>query len=108
MTDLLQFLLDMRNGKVATDCNQKFNDVLDAVIDTGGKGELNIKLKIEPSKFAIGGIVVEVEAEHEIKSKIPELKIGKATFFVNKEKQLTRNDPGQESMFGAQEVVPRG
>ena len=37
MTDLLAVLLDMRNGAVAADCNTKFNEVLRAVIDTGGK-----------------------------------------------------------------------
>ena len=55
MTDILQFLLDMRSGAVASDCNQKFNEVVKAVVDTGGKGELNIKLSIAPSKFGTGG-----------------------------------------------------
>lgn len=96
--DLLGILLDMRNGQVAADCNQKFKDVLDAVLETGGKGELTIKLFINPSKFAMGGAVVEVETEHECKAKRPELKVGKATFFVTKDGRLSREHPDQASM----------
>lgn len=99
MTDLLNVLLDMRSGQVATDCNLKFNEVLKAVLDTGGKGELTIKLLIKPSKLAMGGAVIEVETEHECKLKKPELAIGKAVFFVTKDGDLTRNNPDQGPLF---------
>lgn len=99
MTDLLQVLLDMRSGKVASDCNEKFNRVLDAVLDTGGKGELTIKLFIKPSKMGMGGAVVEIETSHETKMKIPELDIGRSFFFVGKDGSLTREDPDQTAMF---------
>lgn len=109
MTDLLQTLLDMRNGAVASDCNEKFNEVLKAVLDTGGKGELSIKIFIRPSKMGMGAAVIEVETEHECKMKKPELGIGRSIFFVTKEGTLTRNDPAQEAMFGEgdrKEVTP--
>lgn len=93
--DLLGILLDMRSGQVAADCNQKFNDVVSAVLETGGKGELTIKIFIAPSKFAMGGAVVEVETEHECKLKKPELKVGKAVFYVSKEGGLSRTPPDQ-------------
>lgn len=89
----------MRSGQVASDCNAKFNEVLKAVIDTGGKGELTIKLLIKPSRMGMGGAVIEVETEHECKMKKPELQIGRSVFFVTAEGDLTRNDPGQEAMF---------
>lgn len=98
-TDLLQVLLDMRSGQVAADCNTKFNDVLAAVLDTGGKGELTIKLKIEPSKMGMGGAVIEVETSHECKVKKPEFQIGRSFFFVSAEGKLTREDPQQTQMF---------
>lgn len=99
MTDILGVLLDMRSGQVASDCNNKFNEVLKAVIDTGGKGELTIKLLIKPSRMGMGGAVIEVETEHECKLKKPELQIGRSVFFVTAEGDLTRTDPGQEQMF---------
>lgn len=97
--DLLSLLLDMRNGQVASDVNAKFNEVLQAVLETQGKGELTLKLFIKPSKLAMGGAVVEVETEHECKMKKPELAVGRATFFVTQEGRLTRDDPSQEAMF---------
>ncbi len=99
MTDLLQILLDMRNGKVAMDCNEKFNEVLNAVLQTGGKGELTIKLFVKPSKMGMGGAVIEVETEHEAKMKKPELAIGRSFFFVTPDGDLTRDDPDQAKMF---------
>lgn len=103
--DLLGILLDMRSGQVAADCNSKFNDVLAAVLETGGKGELTIKLFISPSKFAMGGAVVEVETEHECKTKRPELKVGKAIFFVSRDGKLTREPPDQVGLFAASEEI---
>lgn len=99
MTDLLSVLLEMRNGAVAADCNAKFSEVLKAVLDTGGKGELTIKLFVKPSKMGMGGTVVEVETDHECKLKKPELEIGRSFFFVTADGDLTRQDPAQTAMF---------
>ena len=99
MTDLLQILLDMRNGQVAADCNQKFNDVLRSVLETGGKGKLTIDLNIIPAKFGRGAAVIEIETSHECKMKKPEFTIGKSTFFVTPNGDLTREDPEQMPMF---------
>ncbi len=103
MTDLLQVLLDMRNGQVAADCNQKFNDVLRSVIETAGKGELTIKLFIKPSKLGMGGAVVEVETEHECKMRRPELSVGRSLFFVSESGDLVRDNPDQAALFGSPE-----
>lgn len=89
---------------MASDISAKFDEVLKAVIETGGKGELTIKLRIQPSKMALGGAVVEVETEHETKMKKPELQIGRSVFFVTKEGRLTRDDPAQAAMFEQEEV----
>lgn len=107
MTDLLQVILDMRNGQVAADCNAKFNEVLKAVIETGGKGELNVKFRIKPSKMGMGGAVVEVETDHECKVKKPELEIGRSFFFVTKDGDLTRDDPDQAAMFALEQEQAR-
>jgi hypothetical protein len=102
VTDLLQVLLDMRSGAVAADCNKKFSEVLQAVLETGGKGELTMKLFIEPSKMGMGGAVIEVETRHECKLKKPELAAGKSFFFVTRNGDLSRDDPDQIAMFEAQ------
>ena len=108
MTDVLAFILDMRNGAVAMDVNNKFNEMVKAVIETGGKGELVIKLLVKPSKMGMGGTVIEVETDHECKTKKPELAIGRSTFYVTKEGDLTRNDPAQENMFETAKETANG
>lgn len=99
MTDLLGVLLEMRSGQVAMDCNSKFNEVLRAVIETGGKGELTIKLFIKPAKMGMGGCVVEVETEHECKLKKPELAVGRSVFYVTPDGDLSRESPEQAGLF---------
>jgi hypothetical protein len=92
----------MRNGQVAADCNGKFNDVLKSVLETGGKGELVIKLFLKPAKMGMGGAVIEVETEHDCKVKKPELAVGRSVFFVTKDGDLTRDDPDQTALFDAE------
>lgn len=106
--DFVHLLLEMRNGGVASDCNRKFNEVLAAVLETGAKGEVTLKLKVKPSRFALGGAVIEVETEHECTAKRPELKVGRSLFFVTKDGRLTRDDPSQEDMFTTEEPVNGG
>lgn len=102
MTDFINLLMEMRGGAVAVDLNSKFNEMLAAVLETGGKGELTVKIKASPAKMGMGGAVLEVETEHECKVKKPELAIGRSVFFVNQEGNLTRNDPAQAAMFAAE------
>ena len=106
--DFLHVLMDMRNGNVAQDINTKFNELVTAVLETGAKGELTVKLFVKPSRFAMGGAVIEVETEHECKSKVPELKLGRSLFFVTKDGRFTRDDPAQEAMFSEETQKQNG
>jgi hypothetical protein len=101
--DVLSVLMDMRSGAVAADINAKFNEMTQAVLETGGKGELVITLKLEPSKLGMGGAVLEVQTEHQCKMKKPELAVGKSFFFVTRDGSLTRDDPAQTAMFELQQ-----
>lgn len=100
MTDFIGLLSDMRSGAVITNLNQKFNQLVSGVLETGKGGEMVITLKIAPQKFGMGGVVLEVAAEHKVKTKVPELAIGSAVFFATDDGVLTRDDPAQEKMFG--------
>ena len=98
MADIISILADMQRGQVISDINSKFEEALQAVFGTGKKGEVTIKLFIEPSKFSLGGGVIQVDIEHECKiTKKPELAVGSSTFFVDDEGKLSRNAPGQET-----------
>lgn len=95
MVDLLQTLLDMRGGRVVSDVNKKFNEVLTAVLETGGKGDLTLKLKIAPNRMARGGAVLAVSCEHECKMKIPELELNPSIFYITQDGNFTQTDPEQ-------------
>lgn len=102
VNDIISVLMDMRSGAVARDISAKFDEMIQAVLNTGGKGELIIKLKAAPSKLGMGGAVLEVETEHECKMKKPELQVGKSFFFVSKDGILTRDDPAQDALFAGE------
>lgn len=109
MTDLMAVLTEMRSGQVITDCNRKFNELLAAVYETQKKGVITIKVHVKPSKLAIGGGVIEVEAEHDCTITKPELPVGRSLFFVAQNGQLTRDDPAQSDMFNlTEEEIKRG
>lgn len=99
MADFVQLLMDMRNGKVAADIGQKFQEVLDAVLSTGGKGKLTIEIDIAPEKMEMGGLVAEIQTSHSCKLKKPEKDIGRSIFFVTKSGDLTRDDPDQMALL---------
>ncbi len=98
MTDFINTIMECRNGEVAVDLNRKFNEILSAVLEVGGKGELDIKFKIKPAK-AKGGRVLEIDITHETKMKRPEMPVGVATFFVTTEGDLVRDNPAQTELF---------
>ncbi len=104
MADLLNVLVEARSGGIIRDLNEKFNRVLTGVLETAGKGELVVKFSIEPAKQGFGGAVIEVDVTHDVKMKVPELKVGSAKFYVTKDGNLSRNDPAQEEMFVGSEA----
>lgn len=98
MADFINTIMECRNGEVAVDLNRKFNEVLEAVREVGGSGELSMKFKIKPVKSK-GGKVLEISIEHETKMKRPEMPVGPATFFVTDDGDLVRDNPAQAEMF---------
>lgn len=98
-TDFHDLLISMRSGSVMMDLNEKFNEVLAAVLETGGKGKLTIDINIEPARMGVGGCVLEVKTQHTTKLKKPQHDIGSSTFFVDSEGKLVRDDPTQTAMF---------
>jgi hypothetical protein len=103
MTDILAVLIQMRDGEVALECNRKFNELLDAVMATGGKGKISVTLDVKPSRMEMGGGVIEVEMTHKCSIDKPERTLGRSLFFVG-DHGLTRDNPAQERMFNHQEV----
>ena len=108
MNDILQILLDARDGAIAADISKKFDEIVAAVNDSAKEGSLTIELKIKPAKLGMGGCVIEVELEHTTKMKRPELPVGKATFFLSREGKLSRDNPDQGPLFASLEKEKHG
>jgi hypothetical protein len=102
-TDFLNVLTEARNGAIAVDLNEKFNRLLTAVLETAGTGKLTVEFKVEPAKQGFGGAVIEVNITHDVKMKVPELKVGSAMFYVLPDGSLSREDPAQTAMFEAEQ-----
>lgn len=97
--DIVETLVSMRSGQVVIDLNKKFSELITAVKDTGGKGNLTVTLHVEPSKLGMGATVLEVKIEHETKMKKPELPIGPSLFYLAADGSLSRDAPDQANMF---------
>lgn len=96
--DLIQVLVECRNGAVAIDLNEKFSELVTAVCQHGKKGKLTIDLEVKPGALD-GSDVVEVQITHAMKMKKPERYLGASTFFVGTNGRLQREDPAQQAMF---------
>jgi len=96
--DINSVICEMRNGAVLQDINAKFDEMVSAILATGGKGELTIKLTVYPSMKSQEGLIIGVTARHEVKVKKPDFMIGDSTFYVD-DGRLTRSDPAQKALF---------
>jgi hypothetical protein len=94
LTDVVQVLSEMRNGRVLVECGEKLADVLKAVRATGKKGRLSLVLDFNPSRI-VDQKVTEVDVTHKIVTVEPENSPGTTMFFVMDDGSLTRTDPDQ-------------
>lgn len=102
MIDFVNTVMEMRNGKVAADISEKFNELVSAVLDTGGTGKIAVTFDIKPARADVRGGVKEVTMSHSVKLSKPERPIGDSTFFVTPDGSLSRTDPEQMEMFSVE------
>lgn len=105
MADLINVLMESREGKLAVKLSRDFTKLVAGVVETNQKGEMLIKIVLAPSKTDDGGIQMMVHAE--TKLKVPEFGIGPALFFVDDQNELVRTDPRQTSLFSTEAEVKR-
>lgn len=101
--DLVEMLMEMRNGKVAIEASRKLNELLAAIRETGLPGSLTLKLKFKPTKVDLHEGVKEVSIQHQTDITKPELPIPPSVFFVTQDGRLSRTDPDQMEMFDGKE-----
>lgn len=86
----LSTLAQVRKGKSAKELSEQMAEVVQAVMATGKKGELALKLIITPNKDGIS-----VNVEDAITIKLPKMDRAATLFYATDEGHLQRNDPNQ-------------
>lgn len=92
MADELNFSQLMQTcsrGTLLDECNQKLNELLDSIGETGKGGSFNLKLSIGIGKSG------HLEVVPDVSVKKPERKVQPGIFFLNDQNRLTRRDPRQ-------------
>lgn len=102
MADLMNVLMEARNGALAVKLSRDFTKLVEGCVQTNQKGEMHIKLVLLPSKTDDGAIQISISSD--TKLKVPEFGVGSALFFVDDENNLTRTDPRQEALFESEQA----
>lgn len=89
-------LLEMGRGQAVREISNEFAGMMAEVRETGGPGELILKIKVKPEGWDNRtGDVTEVGVSYQVSTKRPKRKIGASTFFLTQDGGLTRNNPDQ-------------
>ena len=109
MADIINNLMEMRGGKVAAEINRKYEELLSSVFEHRKKGSITIKIDIEPAGFDQADMsVTEIRLAPDVTLKKPDKPLDTSMFFVNKQGQLSRVDPNQETFQYEAEVKQNG
>jgi hypothetical protein len=100
-------LRDVRGGQVIDDLTEHFRELVSKVLETGGAGELHLKLKVKRFSKGEGNTLL---ISDDIKTKLPVSEKGETILFATADGDLQRNDPRQPRLTGmerpAANVVP--
>lgn len=100
MADVLAVIAQVGRGYGLQEISEEFDRVMEAVRESGGSGEVTIKLKVEGKAWhPHTNQLTEVAVSHSLSSKRPKRKVGASTFFVTRDGDLSRNNPEQQEMF---------
>lgn len=91
--NFMEFLQGFRRGELVGTLDDHLEELMAAIRDTGGKGDLTLKL---PFKVNDAG---QIECVPQVTLKRPQRPIGTGIFFVSEEGRLTRRDPAQDDFF---------
>lgn len=92
----LDVLAELRRGKTAHELSEKLADLITACVDTGKKGELLLKLTLEPDPDDES----RMKVTDQIAVKAPRRTERPSLFFIDGG-TLTRRDPNQDPIPGS-------
>jgi hypothetical protein len=90
----LDLLNDIGRGKLARELTEALHQLNTSCLETGKKGQLQLRLTVEPDKDAPRD---RFRVSTDIHVKAPKLGVRPSLFYVTDEGNLTRTDPNQEA-----------
>lgn len=97
----LDLIGDLRRGKTAHDLTEKLHTLIASCLDTGKKGDLILKLTVEPDPE----LDSQMRVRDAITLKAPERTVKPSLFFVDPDGNLTRTDPHQTTLDGLRDAT---
>lgn len=85
----LEFLQGFRRGDLLREIDLQMERVLEGIRDTGGSGEVTLRLPFKINKAG------QLECMPKVTSKVPNRSIGTGIYYLTDEAGLTRRDPNQ-------------
>jgi hypothetical protein len=104
----LNVLTDAQDGGVVHTLDERYGELLAAVLQHKAGGTMSLKVKVTPEKYNGRGEVIMVGLDFQCEVKKPALQPGEALFFVSDEGHLCRNPPGQEELFEERKLKTNG
>lgn len=99
----LDVLAELRRGKVQNELSEALHELLSACQDTGKKGELVLRIIVDPKKVG-DHETPRVEISDQITVKRPRRSVMPSTFYLTDDANPVRRDPNQESFESLREV----
>lgn len=91
--NFLEFFQSFRRGELLHSTNERWEEVMRAVCETGQKGEITIKLPVKVNEAG------QIECKPSISVKKPYPALGTGIYYATADGKLTRRDPNQADMF---------
>lgn len=99
----LDVLHELRRGKLAAELTEALHDLIAACTDTGKKGEIVLKLSIDPQQVG-DHETPRIQVSDSITVKRPRRSVRPSTFFLTDDGLPVRKDPNQEEFSSLREV----
>lgn len=87
--NFLEFIQAFRRGELIRESDAALKKVIEAMHETGGSGEITIKMPFKLNKAG------QVECNPTVNFKEPRRVMGTGIFFIDDEARITRRDPNQ-------------
>ena len=87
--NFLEFLQTFRRGELLRESDNQMERVVQAMSETGGDGEITIKLPFKLNKAG------QIECTPKVSAKVPQRPMGTGIYFSDDDGRLSRRDPNQ-------------